>query len=71
MRDEKTASSLIPHPHPSSLICEVGMHETPRTRLVAYGVALLATVGSLLIRWPLWPVLGNAVPHMNLLPRPS
>ena len=38
------------------------MHENPRTRLVSYGVALLATVGCLLIRWPLWPVLGDAVP---------
>jgi two-component system sensor histidine kinase/response regulator len=44
------------------------MHETPRARLVAYGVALLATVGCLLIRWPLWPVLKDAVPHMTFFP---
>jgi PAS domain S-box-containing protein len=44
------------------------MHETPRARLVAYGVALLATLGCLLIRWPLWPVLGNDVPHMTFFP---
>ncbi len=44
------------------------MHETPRSRLVAYGLALLATLGSLLIRWPLWPVLGKAVPHMTFFP---
>src|SRR6202011_1416977 len=43
-------------------------YETPRNRLLAYGVALLATAGSLLIRWPLWPVLGDAVPHMTFFP---
>src|SRR5947207_5835707 len=44
------------------------MHETPRARLVSCGVALLATVGCLLIRWPLWPVLKDAVPHMTFFP---
>src|SRR5436305_10265404 len=44
------------------------MHETPRDRLTAYGVAVLAAVVSLLIRWPLWPVLGDAVPHMTFFP---
>src|SRR5438132_1853985 len=44
------------------------MHETPRGRLVAYGIAVLATAGCLLIRWPLWPVLTNAVPHMTFFP---
>src|SRR5438105_2783811 len=44
------------------------MHETPRGRLVAYGIAVLATAGCLLIRWPLWPVLGDAVPHMSFFP---
>src|SRR5438128_9892016 len=44
------------------------MHETPHPRLVAYGVALLATVGCLLIRWPLWPVLEDTVPHMTFFP---
>src|SRR3979411_1702485 len=44
------------------------MNETPRARLVAYSVAVLATVASLLIRWPLWPVLGDAVPHMTFFP---
>src|SRR6202011_4066098 len=43
-------------------------YETPRNRLLAYGVALLATAGSLLIRWPLWPVLKDAVPHMTFFP---
>ena len=44
------------------------MHETPRARLVAYGVAVLAPAVSLLVRWPLWPVLGDAVPHMTFFP---
>jgi PAS domain S-box-containing protein len=44
------------------------MHETPRTRLVGYVVALLATVGCLLIRWALRPVLGEAIPHMAFFP---
>src|ERR1700751_1814897 len=44
------------------------MPEKPPPRLLAYGVALLATLGSLLIRWPLWPVLGDAVPHMTFFP---
>src|SRR5947209_5729231 len=50
------------------LPCEVGMHESPRARLVAYGVAVLAPALSLLVRWPLWPVLGDAVPHMTFFP---
>jgi len=44
------------------------MHESPRHPLVAYGVALLATAVSLLVRRPLWPVLGNAVPQMTFFP---
>jgi two-component system, sensor histidine kinase and response regulator len=44
------------------------MHEISRSRLSAYGVAVLATAGCLLIRWPLWPVLGNTVPHMTFFP---
>src|SRR5207237_3310301 len=44
------------------------MNETPRARLLAYCVAVLATAGSLLVRWPLWPVLGDAVPHMTFFP---
>ena len=41
------------------------MHGRPRTRLAAYSVAVLATAVCLLVRWPLWPVLGDAVPHMT------
>src|SRR5438552_15762591 len=44
------------------------MHDTPRARLVAYSVAVLAPAVSLLVRWPLWPVLGDAVPHMTFFP---
>src|SRR5262249_4346943 len=44
------------------------MHERPRTRLVAYGVAVLGTAACLFVRWPLWPVLGDAVPHMTFFP---
>jgi two-component system, sensor histidine kinase and response regulator len=44
------------------------MNETPRTRLVAYGVAVLATAVSILVRWPLWPVLENSFPHMTFFP---
>jgi PAS domain S-box-containing protein len=44
------------------------MRETPRARLVTYGVAVLATAVSLLVRWPLWPVLGNRVAHMTFFP---
>ena len=31
---------------------EVGMHETPRARLFAYGMVLLAPAVTLLVRWP-------------------
>ena len=31
-------------------------------------MAVLAPAVSLLIRWPLWPVLGDAVPHMTFFP---
>jgi PAS domain S-box-containing protein len=44
------------------------MREAPRPGVVAYGVAVLATGGCLLIRWPLWPVLGETVPHMTFFP---
>ncbi len=44
------------------------MNETPRTRLIAYCVAVLAPAVSLLVRWPLWPVLEDAVPHMTFFP---
>src|SRR4051812_8349707 len=44
------------------------MHDTPRDRLVGYSVAVLAPAVLLLLRWPLWPVLGDAVPHMTFFP---
>jgi PAS domain S-box-containing protein len=57
-----SSSSLIPSEE------KVRMYETRRARPVTYGVALLATVVCLVIRWPLRPVLGNAVPHMTFFP---
>jgi PAS domain S-box-containing protein len=44
------------------------MHETRRARLIAYAVAVLAPLASLLIRWPFEPVLEDAVPHMTFFP---
>src|SRR5258705_13480718 len=44
------------------------MNETPSARLIAHSVAVLAPAVSLLVRWPLWPVLGDAVPHMTFFP---
>src|ERR1700757_2164648 len=44
------------------------MNETTCTRLIAYSVAVLAPALSLLVRWPLWPVLEDAVPHMTFFP---
>ncbi len=44
------------------------MHERRRHPLAGYGVAVLATAMSLGVRWPLWPVLGNAVPQMTFFP---
>jgi PAS domain S-box-containing protein len=44
------------------------MNETTRARLIAYSVAVLAPAVSLLVRWPLWPVLEDAVPHMTFFP---
>src|SRR5258705_7394458 len=44
------------------------MRESPRSALEVYGVDLAATLVCLLLRWPLWPVLGDAVPHMSLFP---
>ena len=44
------------------------MNDTRRARLISYGIAFLATLGCLLIRWPLWPVLGRDVPHMTFFP---
>ncbi len=44
------------------------MHERPRSPLISCGVAMLATMASLLIRWPLQPLLEDAVPHMTFFP---
>src|SRR6202030_3766870 len=44
------------------------MHESPRARLVAYGVAVLAAGVSILLRWPLWPVIGDHTPFLTFFP---
>ena len=44
------------------------MQETVRARLVAYGVAVLATGVSIVLRWPLWPVIGDHAPFMTFFP---
>ncbi len=44
------------------------MYERPSSRLINYGIAMLATAVSLLVLWPLWPVLGDGVLYMILFP---
>jgi PAS domain S-box-containing protein len=44
------------------------MPESGRRRLIGYGVAVLAIAVTLLLRWLLRPVLGDAVPHMFFFP---
>src|ERR1700730_15139238 len=44
------------------------MRETPRARLAAYGMAVLATAACLLIRWAFRPLLGDAVPPLTFFP---
>jgi two-component system, sensor histidine kinase and response regulator len=44
------------------------MSETPRTRLVAYGLALLAPALTLLVRWALMPVLGERALYSTFFP---
>src|ERR1700677_3047260 len=39
-----------------------------RSRLFRYGVAVGVAALSLLVRWPLWPILGNQTPHMTFFP---
>ncbi len=44
------------------------MNENRRARLVAYGVAVTATAVTVIVRWLLWPVIGDAVPHQAFFP---
>jgi PAS domain S-box-containing protein len=44
------------------------MRETSNTQWAAYGVAVLATAVSLLIRWPVSPLPPDVVPHMTFFP---
>jgi two-component system sensor histidine kinase/response regulator len=39
-----------------------------RSPLFRYGVAIGVTGLSLLVRWPLWPILGSQTPHMTFFP---
>src|SRR5436309_10604072 len=63
MTTADSAETMMP-----ALTGEADMREGRRERAVAYGLAVLAPALSLLIRWPLWPVLGDAVPHMTFFP---
>ncbi len=40
----------------------------PCTGMVSFGLALLSTGASLLLSWPLWPMLGRASPLLTVLP---
>ena len=51
-----------------SVFIELGHQERPCRTQAAYCVAVAATAVSLLIRWPLQPLLGNAVPNMTFFP---
>src|SRR5882672_8544779 len=42
--------------------------EARRTRFIAYGMAVLGPAISVLIRLPLWPVLGDAIPYTTFYP---
>ncbi|WP_165230772.1 PAS domain S-box protein [Aquisphaera insulae] len=44
------------------------MHDTPRSTWRAYGLAILAPLILVAIRWPLWPILGNRLPNLWFLP---
>jgi PAS domain S-box-containing protein len=44
------------------------MHERPRARVIGYGVALLATLVALLLRWHLMPVLGDRALYSTFFP---
>ncbi len=44
------------------------MNEAPRSRLFAYGLALLAPAATILVRWPLAAVLGDRVLYMAFFP---
>src|SRR5262245_38781815 len=44
------------------------MHERPRARLTAYGLAVLGPALTLLARWPLMPVLGERALYSTFFP---
>src|SRR5438128_10793998 len=63
MTTADSAETMMP-----ALTGEADMREGRRERAIAYSLAVLAPAVSLLIRWPVWPVLGDAVPHMTFFP---
>jgi PAS domain S-box-containing protein len=44
------------------------MPKPPPSPLLRYGVVCLAVAGAMLLRWPLWPVLGPNMPELLLWP---
>jgi len=41
------------------------MYEGYRSRRISFGVALLSTSAALVLRWPLWPLLGQTSPFLT------
>ncbi len=39
-----------------------------RSPALPYAVAVLAAAAALLVRWPLWPLLGNSLPYITFFP---
>ena len=44
------------------------MSPKSRSPALPYAVAALASAAALLVRWPLWPLLGNSVPYITFFP---
>ena len=44
------------------------MHETPRSRRMAYGIGLLATIVAIFLRWHLHGLLGERALYSTVLP---
>jgi PAS domain S-box-containing protein len=44
------------------------MRPVPRSTLLLYALAVLAPALSLLVRWPLWPLLDNKFPYITFFP---
>ncbi|HVL15219.1 MAG TPA: PAS domain-containing protein [Gemmata sp.] len=44
------------------------MRPTPLRPLVPYALGVVVVAAALLVRWPLWPVLGSDIPYVTLFP---